>query len=244
MASALFIKPMVFNQLSEEQILTWRKETYSRLKEYITYSPNDMLSIKPTKITTLESMSISMKNKLISFRTTNELKFSKSIFIMIDSCILGKKTIPTIISDLKQKWNLYQTNIIIIFSHISITENYYKLYNKDKYPDINFKCLNFNLDLLEKKIPFKMANISILKTDISFDNKMLFKEEKQFLQLNKSWNGKDRNEINDNAQLEILIHMNKIFSKDCFMITRDRDLIQKTKKKSEMCKGLYVYDHF
>jgi hypothetical protein len=107
MASALFIKPMVFNQLSEEQILTWRKETYSRLKEYITYSPNDMLSIKPTKITTLESMSISMKNKLISFRTTNELKFSKSIFIMIDSCILGKKTIPTIISDLKQKiWTI------------------------------------------------------------------------------------------------------------------------------------------
>jgi hypothetical protein len=244
MASSKLIAPAFFKKLNEEQVLTWRKETYSNLRELKTFSEKDILSLKPTTSASYETIQKEIKKKLISFNATNRLSFSNSVFIMIDSCVLSRFPLPTIISNLKKDYDLNQTNLILVVTQIGLTENYYKFVNQGQYSDINFNRLNYNLDLLEGKTKFKMKNIAILETELIFDNKVLFQEEQKFLQLNKYWGSKDRKEINDNAQLELLIQFNKMFSKKCFLISRDKDLLQKTRIVSQNNSDIQAYAYF
>jgi hypothetical protein len=244
MATSQLIAPSFFKKLNEEQVLTWRKETYSNLHELKTFSEQDILSLKSTTSASYETIQKKIKKKLISFTATNRLSFSNSVFIMVDSCVLGRFPLPTIISNLKKDYDLKQTNLILVVSQIGLTENYYKFVKKENYPGINFNRLNYNLDLLEGKTEFKMKNIAILETELIFDNKVLFQEEQKFLQLNKSWKSKDRNEINDNAQLELLIQLNKMFSKKCFLISRDVGLLQKTRNVSQNNSDIQAYSYF
>jgi hypothetical protein len=244
MATSLLIAPAFFKQISEEQVLTWRQETYSKIFNNMLYSKNDILALKKSPIMSFEKIKESIKNRLIMCQSTGKLIYSESVFIMIDSCIISKYPLTKVLSKIKNTCNLNNKNMILIVSQIHMTENYYKCANKEKYPCVNFNCLNYNLDLLEGKIEFKMKNILILETNIVFDNKILFQEEKKFLQLNKTWEFKDRNEINDNAQLELLIHMNKMFSKECYFVSRDNKLLQKVESASREISRLSAYHFF
>jgi hypothetical protein len=244
MATSLLIAPAFFKQISEEQVLTWRQETYSKICNNMLYSKNDILALKKSPIMSFEKIKESIKNRLIMYQSTGKLIYSESVFIMIDSCIISKYPLTKVLSKIKNTCNLNNKNMILIVSQIHMTENYYKCVNKEKYPCVNFNCLNYNLDLLEGKIEFKIKNILILETNIVFDNKILFQEEKKFLQLNKTWEFKDRNEINDNAQLELLIHMNKMFSKECYFVSRDNKLLQKVESASREISGLSAYHFF
>lgn len=244
MATSQLIAPAFFKKLNEEQVMTWRKETYKNLGELQSFTKDDILNLKATPTISLDTIKKNIKKKMVSFQATQSLKFSDSVFVMIDSCVLGRHALPTIISDLKKKYDLNQKNLIIVVSQIGLTENYYKFANKEKYPGISFNRLNYNLDLLEGKREFKMKNIAILETDLIFDNKILFQEEHKFLQLNKTWTAKDRNEINDNAQLELLIQLNKMFSKKCFLISRDKELLKKTQIVSQSNSDVLAYAYF
>ena len=100
------------------------------------------------------------------------------------------------------------------------------------------------MKFLEGKEAFRMRNVVILKTDLVFDNKILFGEEHEFLRLYGRWGPKDRNEINDNAQLEMLIQLNDMFSNKCFMISRDNGLLDKTAKAKRSIRDLHAYRYF
>jgi hypothetical protein len=162
---------------------------------------------------------------------------------MIDSCVLGVQALPTIITRLKKDHGLQRKNLVLDVRQINMTENNYKMQHQANYPCINFNRLSYNLDLLNGKTKFRMKNIVILETDLVFDNKVLFQEECKFLQTNKQWSGSDRNEINDNAQLEMLLRLKDMFSKECFMVSRDKGLLKKVRETSRMIEGLYAY-HF
>lgn len=242
MANSQFIMPNVFLKISEEQILTWRKETYSNLHKKMTYSKKDMEELDNTPIMSMDQIKNSIKNRLIMYQSTGKLYNPDSVFVMIDSCILCKFPLPTIIAKFKKVYNMDNKNLILVVSQINLTENYYKLVHKHNYPMVDFKRLNYNLNFLEGKKEFKMKNIVILQTDIIFDNKVLIQEEVEFLHSHENWKPTDRNDINDNAQLQILIYLNKMFLKDCYLISRDRALLNKINIASYTNKSLYSYD--
>jgi hypothetical protein len=242
MATSLLIHPNVFSQVTEGQILTWRKQTYANLHKRILYNKEDILLLETSPVMSINKIRDSIKDRIIMYKSTGQLSITtESVFVMVDSCVLGIHALPTILSNLRKNNQLEKKNIILVVSHINMTENNYKIEYRNKYPCINFKRLMYNMMFLEGNEKFKMKNIVILKTDIIFDNKILVGEEQEFLRLYGSWQSKDRNEINDNAQLEMLIQLNNMFSKKCIIVTRDKDLINKANIASRSIKGLYTY---
>lgn len=243
MATSQYIAPAFFKNMTEEQVLTWRIQTYSDVSKNFEFTDKEILSLQKTETMSLEDIKESIKKKMIMFQMRGYLKHLKSVFVMIDSCILGKYALPTILSKFTKSYNLDNKNIILVISNINRTENYYKIFNSKNYPGINFNILNYNLDLLEGKIKFKRQNIIIFETDIIFDNKVLFQEEKKILQKKKYWTSRDRNEINDNAQIELLIHLNNMFLKNCYFISRDLNMIDKINHISQHNHSIQVYKY-
>jgi hypothetical protein len=245
MASSLLIHPDVFSQMTEGQVLTWRKQTYANLTSRVTYTRANMHSIGKSPVMSLDKIRESIKDRVIMYQSTGQLSATlDSVFVMVDSCVLGVHALPSILSHLRKDQGLENKNLVLVVSHINMTENNYKITHQSKYPCINFNRLMYNMRFLEGKEEFRMKNIAILKTDFVFDNKILFGEEHMFLQLYGPWESKDRNEINDNAQLEMLIQLNRMFSKKCFMVSRDNGLLDKVKIAKRSIRDLHAYYYF
>jgi hypothetical protein len=245
MATSQLIHPDVFTSLTEGQVLTWRQQTYGNLTARVNYTRANMLSLDKSPVMSLERIKDSIKDRLIMYKSTGQLSTTaESVFVMIDSCVLGVHALPSILSRLRKEHKLERKNLVLVVSHINMTENNYKIAHQSKYPCINFKRLIYNMKFLEGKEAFRMRNVVILKTDLVFDNKILFGEEHEFLRLYGRWEPKDRNEINDNAQLEMLIQLNDMFSNKCFMISRDNGLLDKTAKAKRSIRDLHAYRYF
>jgi hypothetical protein len=239
MATSKLIAPAFFKQLTEGQILTWRQKTYFNVNKNMEFLKDEILSLDNQSILSLDRIKDLLLKQIKIYNSIIPFQLSNSVFVMVDSCVLGKYTLPKILLDFKKKYNLQTQKIIIIVSQINLTENIYKFNNKEKYPNINFRSLYFNLNLLTGREKFKMDNIILLETDIIFDNKMLFQVETEFLKKNKSWNFRDRNELNDNAQLEMIAEINKMFRNQCFFISKDRNLLKKIKTKPNIISYSY-----
>lgn len=235
MATAVLINSETFGYLTEEQVLTWRAITYADPCAYIKFSEYSMYNMQPSNTLTFDQIRESINDRMIKYKTQGLLRPCESVFVMIDSSTLGEKNLEDAIASLCLKHNLFNNNIIIVASQINKTENVYKFRNVAKYPRVNFNVLDRNIALLDGRVPFQMKNVIVFNTDIAFDNKMLFVEEHYFLQQHGTWQFKDRNEINDSAQLRMLVSLNQMFSKRCFLISRDRGLINKTQKDCPAC---------
>jgi hypothetical protein len=241
-ATSQFINPEFYMKLSEEQICTWRKFTYSNLNNKYNFNANELLDLPNTEIFSLDEIKDSICDKMFYFKQSGIIKFKQSVFVMIDSCILGKYTLPTIITKFKKQYNLYNKNLILVVSNINKTENNYKIIKKNKYPCINFDKLQFNLDILNGNIQLKLKNIVIINTDISFDNKILLQEEINYLNNNQNWVKGIRNEINDIAQLEMLYTILNMFSNNHgFFITQDKNLLKKINIKANSFDRIHSF---
>jgi hypothetical protein len=225
-ANSYFIYPQCYINLSEEKILTWRKLTYTNLTRQYKFNKEQLEALPNSKVFSLNEIKDNITDRIFYFKQSGRLLHAESVFIMIDSCTLGKHKLTSIIIKITQKYNLYNKNIILMVSHINMTENNYKVIKKDKYPCINFNKLQFNLDLLNGKIEFKIPNIVIMNTDISLDNKVLIEEEINYLHHNSTWVGAIRNEINDISQVKILKKILNMFPNNKgYFITHDNKLL-------------------
>lgn len=245
MANSNFIKPAVYSQLSESQIYEWRKNTYTTLGNKFKYTIDDLMKITSEYTPTISELMNNMKELINEHKILGKLKYKKDSFIYIDSSSLCKLTIPTILSNtMKKNPEIKKTNLIIIFSNISKTENMYKFLNR--YPGVNYHNLQFNLDLLNNKIQFKMENVIVLPTNLYLDNKMLISEETDHLKRYKNWNIINiKNELNDNAQINMIIEFAEFFTnKNIVLISHDIQMCHKTQDLIDIikCNNLYVMD--
>jgi len=243
MATSIFIKPQSYSELSESQIYEWRKDTYCNLNSKRTYSLDELkqfLNIEPPTISELmEEISDQIKEAKIMGKLENK----QDVFIYIDSSSMCQISIPTMIQRIFLKYpHLKKSNLILIFSHISKAENLYKFVNY--YPCVKYNTLNFNMDLLTQKIPFKMRNVFIIKTNLLMDNKLLMIEEKDYLNIFKKWKDPNiKNEINDNAQIQIMIEILLYFSKKKgIIISHDKMMCNKVKHFMASVDTLHILE--
>lgn len=243
MANSIFIKPQSYSELSESQIYEWRKNTYDNLNSKRSYTLDELknfLNIEPPSIYELmEEISDQIKEAKILGKLENK----QDIFIYIDSSSMCKVSIPTMIQKIFLKYpNLKNSNLILIFSHISKVENLYKFINY--YPCVKYNTLNFNMNMLTKQIPFKMRNVVIITTNLLMDNKLLMIEEKDYLNHFKKWkNPNIKNEINDNAQIQIMIEILLHFrTKKGIIISHDKMMCNKIKYFMPSIDNLYILE--
>jgi hypothetical protein len=247
MANSNFIKAVVYPQLSESQIYEWRKATYSGLGNKFKYTTDELMKLTDDYTPTISDLMNEMNELINESKILGKLKYKKDSFIYIDSSSLCKLTIPTILCNTMQKHpEIKKTNLIIIFSNISKTENMYKFVNP--YPCVNYDHLRFNLDLLNNKTQFKMKNVMVLPTNLYLDNKMLISEEIEHLKHYHTWNMINiKNELNDNAQINMLIEFAIFFTnKNVVLVSHDVKMCHKTQHliNSDINKrnNLYVMD--
>lgn len=233
--TAVLINENTFSHLTEGQVLTWRAQTYAYPSAFMKFTDRQMYEMIPIETLTLREIKESIKERMIQYTIQGIIKDRESVFVMVDSSTLGAKKLEDAIYQLSQKFGLCNKNIILIASHINKTENEYKMGNIRKYPGVDFRCMSENIALLNGQKQFLMDNVFVFQTDLVFDNKMLFEEEHQFLRWRRSWKFGDRNEINDNAQLRMLVTLNQMFSKRCFLISRDNKLVDKARCNPNVC---------
>ena len=234
MASSILIYEDCFSKMTEAQVNAWRSITYSDLKKKHFFSRSSLLNMQGLPSSTFDSIEMSIKNQLAKLKSLGKLSLPRSTFVMIDSCILSRFTLPFIVSEVKQIPKLSNTNLILVFSQISMTENEYKLTFKSKYQSVRFQKLERNFKFIRGEEHFLMSNLAIIKTNLSFDSKILYLEECKFLLKNKTWAPKDRNEINDNAQLEMLLFLKRITSNKCCLVTNDKGLLLKAQNHDDL----------
>jgi hypothetical protein len=243
MANSTFIKPQIYSSLTESQIYEWRKDSYENINSKRIYTKDELKNYiniqSPSMYELLEEISDQIKEAKILGKLTNK----KDIFIYIDSSSMCKLSIPTMIQKLFLKYpEIKNSNLILVFSHISKAENMYKFVNN--YPYVNYNILSFNMDLLTQQIPFKMKNVFILTTNLLLDNKLLMIEEQDYLSIFKKWkNPNIKNEINDNAQIQLTLELMTYFkNKKGFILSHDKMLCNKVKKFMTTIPNLYILE--
>ena len=231
MAGSTFIDSSLYTKLSIQQILTWRTQTYGDLKTVHRFTVNDILNMDRTNTPVIvKDMFKSITNRFTMDISTGMSKYSDYAFVIVDSCALCHYSLIKIISDLEKDHGLEDTRIILIASKINLTENTFKILNKDKYNGIRFHHLQKNMRLLSGEDTFPMENVVVVQTEITVDNFILWTCEWNWLKKHGNWNAKgSRNEINDDAQLSILVRLNKLSGRKCFMISEDKGLLEKTR---------------
>lgn len=233
------INESTFSGLKEGQVLTWRIKTYANPNAFMRFTDQEMKEMEEATTLTQDEIRESIRERMIRYTTQGILQDCESVFVMVDSSTLGARRLDEALCQLSKKFHLWNKNIILVVSHINKTENEYKMGNICKYPGVDFRCMRENINLLDGKQQFSMGNVFVFHTDLVFDNKMLFEEEHQFLRRCRSWRFGDRNEINDNAQLKMLVTLNRMFSKRCFLISRDNKLVEKARRNPYVCEFLF-----
>jgi len=231
MANSSFIKPATYINLTESQIYEWRKSTYNDLNIRHNFTDSQMKLLKSYPLPSKEELLTEISEQIKHEKIVGNLSKKKDNIIYIDSSTLCKIAIPTIIKSIFHKYpDRRNLNNIIVFSNISKVENLYKFIKH--YKDVNYNTLTFNMDLLTKKIPFRMKNIIILTTNLIFDNKCLIEHEIEYLHNFGDWRQTSiKNEINDNAQISIMNYVLMFFKQtDGIIVSHDKKMCEKIKK--------------
>ena len=231
MASEKFINPDLFFNMSLSQILTWRIKTYGDIKNEHSFTEDEIKNMKRSPSIPIKDIYRSFKNQIAMHMSTGCVpKYSDYVFVIVDCCILCHHDLSYAISDLQKDYNLFDKHIILIASEINLTENMYKMINKKTYKGVRFDILQKNMRLLSGDDKFQMENVIVVKTNIIFDNFILWKHEWTWLKKYGNWYSKGcRQEINDNSQLEILVKLSETCGKMGFMISNDKGLLEKTR---------------
>lgn len=216
------------------------KETYNNLGSKKKYTIDDLKQFNDIEPITIEDILEEIKEQIKEAKILGKLTSKKDVFLYIDSSSMCNLTIPTMIQKIFIKYpDIKYSNIIIIYSNISKAENMYKFIHH--YSAVRYDKLSFNLDLLSNKIPFKMPNILILTTNLMFDNKFLISEEISYLKIYNKW--KDihiKNELNDNAQINMFVELLSYFNTTKgIILSHDKMMCYKIKQMMIKIPNLY-----
>ena len=226
--------------MNEGQIASWRKWTYDNLESRRNFNINELLSLSNSfpKDTDILQIQDAILKQLREDIILGNISHEDIVFVMIDSSVMCSFKIEDIMEDMlkaaKDNNKLDEiVKFVIIDTHIGQTENGYKMLNKEKYPCVDFNILEENLNILsfgEYNIKNSDIQIPIIKTDFLLDNHVLTELENELLKKSK-WKYGFRNEINDDAQLQILCRMiGSIPQSYGLLISNDKKLLKKTTK--------------
>jgi hypothetical protein len=219
-------------QISEGKIAAWRRHTYENLNLKETFSKSALLKFPDIFPADLEIPDIqnAILAQLREDLILGDISHESVVFIIFDSSVMCKFDIKKMLSKARRNVNITNAKFVIIDTHIGQAENGYKMINKQKYPCVNFDVLERNLNILGQS---EYLDINVIKTDLLLDNHVLIKLEDAFL-ANSKWAAGQRNEINDDAQLEILCRLiNHIPRSHGIMMSNDKKLLQKAKFKNK-----------
>jgi hypothetical protein len=240
MASSQIIYNHSRPSLTAGQIANWRQQTYTNLGYNTKYTKEELESLMDLDCNTMQPENIQeeildqLKEELIM----GEISHENLHFVLIDSCVMCTQDIQELLSQIRDDIQ-NSDKIILIDTHIGMTENDYKLINSEKYSNIDFQQLQKNIaflkgheldgDLIMRDDLCSM----VLKTNFYLENQILTSVEDEMME-NNQWEKGSRNEANDNAQLLLMEQiLEMIPGSNGIIISNDKLLIQKIEYLAE-----------
>ncbi len=219
--------------MDEGQIASWRKWTYENLDSKEKFNIEDLRSfddIFPTDSSPFQ-MQKAMLEQIQEDIILGTISHEDIVFVICDSSVMCKYDIKDMIAAANYHMKMDNAKFIIIDTHIGNAENMYKMLRKERYPCVDFKILEKNLNIISGGGLNEDINARIIKTNFLMDNHVLTDLEDKCLKKSK-WLPGYRNEINDDAQLQILCQLvEHLPHSHGIMISNDRALVQKTDNK-------------
>lgn len=224
--------------MNEGQIASWRKWTYDNLDLKPTFKIKELVNFSDMfpKNTTVSQIQDGILKQLREDIVLGNISHEDIVFVMIDSSVMCSFKIEDMLKAAKDKNKLDDAiKFVIIDTHIGQAENGYKVLRKEKYPCVDFNILEDNLNILsfgEYTSENNDIKSTIIKTDFLLDNHVLTGLEDNLL-LNSKWMPGLRNEINDDAQLQILCQLiDRIPQSHGLLISNDKKLLKNAEKKA------------
>lgn len=237
MATSQVIYYKARSLMNEGQIAAWRKWTYDNLDYQHFFKIKELMNFSDIfpKDTTIPQIQDAILQQLKEDIVLGNISHEDIVFVMFDSSVMCSFKIEDMLNAAKENNNLDDTiKFVIIDTHIGQAENGYKVLKKEKYPCVDFNILEDNLNIMsfgEYTTENHGIKHSIIKTDFILDNHVLTGLEDTLL-LKSKWMPGFRNEINDDAQLDILCRfIDRIPGSHGLIISNDKKLFQKAKKK-------------
>lgn len=166
-----------------------------------------------------------------------ELSYEELVFVMVDSCVACDTDINKIIDMTRKKFpGCYP---VLVKTSVNMAENGYKLTNAWKYPGVNLELLRSTLGVFnnEGDVNEDMGHgeeVGMYAFPISEEFAIVDKAIGNLLSTKGRWEEGDRQEINDNVQLEVLLAIHhRMFFCRIVMFTHDN----KMKTKIEDAKA-------
>jgi hypothetical protein len=232
--------------MDESAIALWRKWTYDNLSSNRKFTKSELKSfVTPRKkeLTYLELQDI-LWQQLEESLVFGDISHEDLVFVICDSSVMCDFKVQNMLSRARNQMNLPNAEFILLDTHIGHAENTYKMEHAASYNCVNFKVLQSNLKYLRPcgedtpEIHSKKASdhTVVMKTDFLMDNHVLTALEDEWLKT-KKWVKGCRNEINDDAQLDILCKfVKRVPHSRGIIISNDRGLVKKAHAmKSATC---------
>lgn len=224
--------------MNEGQIASWRKWTYDNLdsQQFFKIKTLKNFSDMFPKDTTIPQIQDAILQQLKEDLILGNISHEDIVFVMFDSSVMCSFKIEDMLKAAKEKNKLDDAiKFVIIDTHIGKAENGYKILHKERYPCVDFNILEDNLNILSFG-EYTTENLdnkhSIIKTDFLLDNHVLTELEDAIL-MKRKWVSGFRNEINDDAQLQILCRLiDHIPHSHGLIISNDKKLLKKAQKKA------------
>lgn len=244
MASSVTISHEAFEVLTYGQRLSWFLRNLDNIHTPNAhgYTPASIAaetfmdcSISDINKTDREIFSDSTHN-LVSKIVTGELNHEDVIFVMVDSCVACDTDINDVINATKD--NFPGCYPVLVKTSVNMAENAYKLANAWKYPEVNLKMLQHNLSFFSDNGDVnedmgRGESIGAYAFPISSEFALVDDAIGNLLSTKGRWEEGDRQEINDDVQVEVLLTLHKrMFFCRAVMFTHDK----KMKKKIERAK--------
>lgn len=223
-------------RMSEGQIASWRKWTYDNLDLKPIFKTKELLKFSDMfpKNTTISQIQDGILKQLREDIVLGNISHEDIVFVMIDSSVMCSFKIEDMLKAAKDNNKLDDAiKFVIIDTHIGQAENGYKVLRKEQYPCVDFNILEDNLNILsfgEYISENHGIKSTIIKTDFLLDNNVLTWLEDTML-IGAKWMPGCRNEINDDAQLQILCQLiERIPQSHGLLISNDKKLLRKAKE--------------
>jgi hypothetical protein len=239
-ANNLMIYPKYRNQFSEEERTSWRIKSFNTLGNNIKYTYDDLKSLPNTEV----ENDISKMTKLNFIQEKlilGEIVPEQIVFLSFDSNIVCRydtlSYITKVGDGIKTTLNIEDPIIIYIDTFISKIENRYKQLQKEDYDDVNFTYIeNYFKFVKDDEIVFGTPDIDYIhNVCMKHACKVLDDEEGWYFSNSKCKHIKRgaKQEINDNAQLSILLQFrDSIIGSNLVFLTLDKGLQKKCKTKN------------
>jgi hypothetical protein len=236
MATSISITKESFLIIPKSTQYLWWQYSNTKVKYAKFFSEKQLLEkFKPNSLFSQHDPIQTGINALYQSLILGDISHEDIVFKYFDCSILCRRRIIDMLKQTSKRHKNKQ--VVILATRTGLRENKYKLQNKTRYPEVDFKMLEENNIILNNENndnPNLYHSVILVDTNIEFelDYNLMYDF---YITHNKILSNGSKNEINDDVQVQVLkTILNFVPDTKIFLFTDDIGMMEKTKHEKKI----------